>query len=851
MKTVKNVWLVFVVAGLFWAGCGGRTGLVAGEVSPSPSRTVTLTPDATEFYQAAMREMDTQIAASAATREARITPTSSTLQSTLNHTPQLAPSSKAPTPTITPTPTSFVTLEAPQASSENYILVQPAPATLIGLSLMKSLPEYEMAVWKQGNDDWIGDFSDALQFEWGRTFPQNINQVDQLSALIRNEEQTYGIYLNHQIQVDVLSEYYFQYFNENHIAFIDQKWVNEDKVSWVAYLIEADHDSSPEWLVQVVTRLDLHASFWLTLDQKPNGTYLRIPHTIYSKTGFFSVETDVYDIVDLTGDGLSDMILVDSSPGMIGREFTFFTVAIGTSDGFEIISDFQEHRDMMSLINTLSYELQTSNAISLPYFHITNVHELPWGCLYETSKDYEWIDGKEEVTYGGSSEPETIECYIARAVDPDNPPKNQDAIRWLNYSYTNGDLLPENQVYVLFRLALMHALEGETSAAQNYLNSLVELAINEAHPVAVALAEQIQPLLEKNPILPYRLCLAAEAIALPISDYSMFSFEAQSFPYEGMPDGYPTTLCDTRQIQDEVLEDLKIDSSLSPENALRSAGFPVLAVEQIPQLSPVNVWLVAFNDASPDYWFANNWDKDHKIFLLHYVENDGWRTIASFDSPDHLEWVNRDFTGDDIPEIAMAYQYNNPEYTTCELGEDQYSAYIISRLYEEWTVSYYENDVCLPMNIAFSFEDLLQDKNGDGMVDWVVDHLEEENYDVSMLQTILPNLPLAVHLASYNSDLEPRISKTKILRDLTTRFFASLNPSHLRPDLEFYRTRWGTDGNPTSEQIYAHLTYLLALTYELEANPRAVALFYDIWANHPETLWAYLAASRLELKTPP
>ena len=74
-------------------------------------------------------------------------------------------------------------------------------------------------------------------------------------------------------------------------------------------MVELDHDPSPEWLIQVTTTYDLHASFWLTLDQNSDGTYTRIPNGIYSKTGVFSVETHIFAIVDLTGDGLSDVTL--------------------------------------------------------------------------------------------------------------------------------------------------------------------------------------------------------------------------------------------------------------------------------------------------------------------------------------------------------------------------------------------------------------------------------------------------------------------------------------------------------------------------------------------------------------
>lgn len=49
--------------------------------------------------------------------------------------------------------------------------------------------------------------------------------------------------------------------------------------------------------------------------------------------------------------------------------------------------------------------------------------------------------------------------------------------------------------------------------------------------------------------------------------------------------------------------------------------------------------------------------------------------------------------------------------------------------------------------------------------------------------------------------------------------------------------------------ILSQLFILESLTYELDGDvPHAVELFYDIWLNHPDTLWASLAASRLILK---
>lgn len=850
-KATLLITLLFILT-----ACQSRLTPAPVEVLPPPSRTPspmgTPTPDATQVYQTTLSAKNTQIAANAATREARVTSTLTSPQRTPHSTPLLAPSSNAPTPTITPTPTPFITLDAPHGSPENYVLTQPAPITLIGLSLMESLPEYETAVWNQRNDDygWHEGFSDALQFEWRRTFPQHLDQVEELSTINQEDDTPYGLYLNWKILVDILSEYYFQYFNKNQIAFVDQGWVNEENVNWTAYLVETDHDEAPEWLVQVTTTHDLYASFWLTLDQNADGTYTRIPNGIYSKTGFFNTETYVESIADFTGDGLSDVIFMDYMSGFgFQYSITYFSIAISTPDGFQIISDLREYEDSLSAIITLEYELVTSKTNNLPAFHITNVHELPWGCQYETYKDYQWLGGNETVTYSNSPEADTVACYLARAVDYRNPPENREAIRWLNYAYSEGEFSPEDQTFILYKLALLYALEGEPAAAKNYLNAIVELAENNAHPTTVALAQQLQPLLEQNQILPYKLCLAAEAIALPNPFSSGYIYVPTAYPYVGLEDGYPAPLCDTQDIQLEVLNTLQFNPTTSPENVLREAGFSVITIDQVPSNSLGNVWLALIEDDSPDNWGGDDWNTNHFVYLLRYTDLKGWDILTHFDYPDYLDWVNQDFTGDGIPEFGIVYKYDNPKYTPCDLGEEQYIVYIVSRLVENWNVLSSDNQICLPMSIPFVFEDVLQDKNGDGMVDRVVSQLEADNYDVSLLETIPPTRTLAVHITSYESDLRPLISKTALLSDLTSRFIESPTPSLLRPALETYRTRWGTGDDPTSQQIYAHLTYLVALTYELDGDEtQAVELFYDIWANHPDTLWAYLAAARLELK---
>ncbi|NUM46044.1 MAG: hypothetical protein HUU38_15160 [Anaerolineales bacterium] len=761
-------------------------------------------------------------------------------------TPTLTPTI-VPSPTVTPSPTLFELPTAPELDVNDYALTLPWPETLIQLDLLNSLPEYDEAAWNQGELR-TGGFSATLLFEWQRTFSQNLNQVGQLTHFLQSGEEDYDFYVNSQVIVDILSEAAYQYFNLNNFKLVDQEWwsVEEYYMYGISYQVEIDRDQGSEWLVQVNTGTP-HTSFWLTLNENQDGTYSRLDSSMSYQVGYFVTEKEPILIEDLSGDGLTDVLLTNVIRG-IGEWVEVLEFVKGSPDGFEYVSAFYEVSEMFFARYDYSYTFSTSPDTGLPMMIVNRTRQIGWNCETTSSRKIHWVNGVEQIIILDTEQPDSINCDIARSVDIEKPPDNQDAIRWLNYAYSQGDLSPENQIYVLFRLALLYSLKGDSWASENYLNAIIELAKNNAHPIAVALAQQLQPLFQQNQILPYKLCLAAESIELPIPYYSYYSGPS-AYSYEGLPDGYPTPLCDTREIQLEVLNSLEFDASTSPESVLQDAGFPVLTVEQAPSSSFGNTWLTLIDDDSPDYLAGNVLDFDHKIYLLRFIENEGWDILTSFDYPDYLDWINQDFTGDGIPEIGIVYKYDNPEYTPCELGENQYSAYLLSHLAENWNILYFDNQICLPMNIPFAFEDVLQDKNGDGRVDWVINQLEADNYDVALLETIPATRTLAVHLVSYDSDLEPLISKTAILGDLTTRFFESPTPSLLRPDLEFYRTRWGTGADPTSEQIYAHLTYLLALTYELEGDEtQAAALFYDLLANHPDTLWAYLAASRLVLK---
>jgi hypothetical protein len=100
------------------------------------------------------------------------------------------------------------------------------------------------------------------------------------------------------------------------------------------------------------------------------------------------------------------------------------------------------------------------------------------------------------------------------------------------------------------------------------------------------------------------------------------------------------------------------------------------------------------------------------------------------------------------------------------------------------------------------------------------------------------------------SDLDSIINKRVIIHQLNKSFLSSNNSHELRSEIKSFRERWGSN-DVFGININAQLGYLLALSYEIEGDENiAVEFFFDIWQNQPETIWAYLSASRLEYVAP-
>jgi len=354
-------------------------------------------------------------------------------------------------------------------------------------------------------------------------------------------------------------------------------------------------------------------------------------------------------------------------------------------------------------------------------------------------------------------------------------------------------------------------------------------------------------------VLPYKLCMAAEAI-LEINDQTPFNGAVgfEKYPYKGFPEGYSASLCDTLDIQEEVLMSVKPTDIMQMENALQEVGIPVKLAVPLKYHEMDPSWVVVLEDHDPEYARFSGENDDTELIVTGYSNDSGWWILLSFLPADYAEVIFQadDLTGEGIPDPAIVTRYK--ENSWCN-GDEFYEVLLIATLAFDHTLFFTmdgDERFCIPVDQPFDFEYLLADRNKDGTSDWVAGNMERGLYDLNLLKSVKTNSSI-IHYIDFGDrfmELENLIHKPTILERLTKQVIESSSRASLREEIIFYRDRWGID-DEAGRNIRAQLDYLLALTYELEGDEvQAKIILYEMWQKQPNTLWANLAASRLEYK---
>lgn len=819
----RNIWIVIMA--FLLAGCA-----TAGEM-PAPSLTGIPTNTVTQIFpqpSATKTKTPTQ------------TPTS---------TPTIKATeiSSAPTPTSTQTP--LIRLPAIQGDVSDYQLSPAKPGNLILIQRKFSL-DFQQISWSTYHA-LNAIFDESTLFEWQRVYYPEINSLALFELLPEWFEEGW---VSNFILNDVIGDFLTRYFSDNKIIFEDETGIEIPEYDIYAFSrkIELDGDESAEWLITIddPTRMG-KSTLLLTLDQHEDGHYTRINNRLPVLSGYPLFENPDYQIRDLNGDGETDLAIEEIICGF-GECFERYHIILGQEDGYTYIKSSAVGRGGGTNRSKSDWRISSEN--NLPLLEITTDRALlPWECNISNRKTFQWIGYTERVTEFPISYVDSATCTIARAMDKTDSPDRKSQIQFLNLAYNQKDGLSEEyKVFVLYRLALLHALEGEDWAARKYLGILSEIATKGSVPVAAALYQEIVPLLQKNQVHPYKLCMAAENIYQQDDANWNALLGFSTYPYQGFLDGYPAPLCDTRDIHLGALNAVDMQATVNLKDALLQAGIPVGLAVSFENSAAPSAWILAIEDFDPEYNLAYGRESGEMIYLYGYTEDQGWFDLDEIYLPiDRIQIVAKDITGDGITDLALTVI--DHESSAC-VDQDMYYFEMITTQIFDKLLTYESGNVefaCYPKDQKVAIEELLKDGNGDGIIDWVSDHLEDQAYVVSLLAQMDVGKPWLIHDSTrINSDLDPLVYMPTILEELYSEIDQSTNYESLRDKIVFYRERWGAQ-DEIGRNIRAQINYLLALTYEMQGDEnQAVEIFYQIWNDFPETIWALLAANRLEYVQP-
>jgi hypothetical protein len=756
--------------------------------------------------------------------------------------------------TLMPTPTLQVILPEIQGDETQYILKKPSIETLIKLQLSRT----SQLLYSNTPLDWLlyASFPDVLDFEWERTYSQHLFTPEIIGLIPNFYDHSRGR-LTTNMLIDLIGEWVVYTLNHSQVHLYDQKTNTTGNFNLLPFQVEIDDDPTPEWVINVSDPGGYYLgeyTFWIAIEEIAAGDITRLEMQIPWQYGESNLASPKGYIGDLTGDGITDIAIIEE---ITNPSYTQMLAYInkGSESGFEAISSsINIFFDEFHSTTQVEYQWQKFPDNELPALVVTTSNKLlSWDCTIQSLQYYQWVGGQESVIETKTQIPDSSTCAIAQSFMEQSSNRNV-AIQLLRHALDlANNLSPEYQVYILYRLALLSALSGDDSNAREFIDRIAVFSLKDNTKIATAIMKEIEPLLGEDIIYPYKLCLSAEAIALdiPANFFVNGALTPYAYPYQGFSKGYPEPLCDTRQIQITALSAIQFNPEKSPVPQLLEAGFPVKYASPIP-VNKSTGWFVLIEDDNPDFLIDQPLElrDNDQLTCFRFTKEQGWMELLALEfTYDTITIDDKDVTGDGIPEINIVYPFLYQ--SDCGRDETPYSFFITTAIYKNWILSYNDPQryICQSNDQPSNIFPFLVDLNNDGFSDWIIQNLEDQLYDVSLLGEIsIQNHWLVHNLPA--SDLDSIINKRVIIHQLNKSFLSSNNSHELRSEIKSFRERWGSN-DVFGININAQLGYLLALSYEIEGDENiAVEFFFDIWQNQPETIWAYLSASRLEYVAP-
>lgn len=750
---------------------------------------------------------------------------------------------REPSPDRTETPGPLGPVPTVDRSS-TYSLTSPDPG-LIPALLKAALHQLDETSWLHGPASYDAlAFADAiavirtLVFDVNQLFPQGLPGIEDL---LHFENPDIGAPAPFR---DLLADAVVAYLNENSISLAVGSSIEGAEFDAEVLKIELDHDADPEWLLTVnFQSLD---SLWIPLDQPGDGGYSRLETDIQAY-GLPIASHQLQFLGDLTGDGLTDIILVLDVPYTMGMQWLEFVVAEGTPQGFRPLSDLDHTVNVPK--NEVNFELHTHGARTLPTLDVKTTTSGDWNCTYESTVEYSWVGGIQEVHSSEGLVPDTLQCLIDQGMHEDDP---VEAAKFFGLALAKlvneGDSSIEVELFIRFQLALLSSLADDNDNARTHIAAMIELSQNTTSAFATALAIELQPVLQEDRILPFNLCSKASSL------YRGVNAPARGWParhfYSGQDEGYPKRLCNLESVAMQTLTRVVFRADRSPRADLLREGLDAPVVLSFPSVSGFSaLWIAAvavpytprgIGVISPDLT---------SYIIVAQSEDIGWETVGWISGTSGpLLSIDSDLTGDGIPELAIAAPLD--QAWLC--GDDTPSSYrlfAMSSVGEDW-VLYLSDDVCEGEGLEFDLASIFSDPDGDGLSDWFIktavnpnwtdSALTPDDFDLELLYDESPDVPMQ---DAYTT-LSQLASRSNLLFQLDRLFFDGAYDT-FREQAANIIGAWEMSSLHMA-QIDGHLAYLMAIAYEQNGDDQgAVRLLVDTCTLRPVTLWTYLACGRI------
>lgn len=774
----------------------------------------------------------------------------------------ILPRNQSPSPTIhppltayststpQPTPTIQVPLKLIQTGSSGYSLSYPSPEKLIKLQLSRS----SQFLYSNTQIDELlyPSFHTIIDFEWKEVYPK-FGDPTELVKLIPNYYDHINGRLTNSMLIDIIGDYFIHLLNVHQIRIENNKPFQVDEFSGIGYQLEIDGDLTPEWLIKIQNPNGYYLgedSFWITIDQESVIQYRRLENQIPWQYGFSTLISPTENSTDLTGDHIPDIVVIDDSMNPGGPQFTAH-IAMGSPQGFFSIPSSPLVDPLSAFKNSfVSYDWLISSETELPALELNTTSEIgSWPCKVIETKVIQWVDGIEQVKEYPPVIPDTADCDIAQSLESGSPGNYQVRIQVLNNALSHSDeLIPEVRLFVIYRLALLHLLDNEKDKADYFLDQIDEIAKKGSPSIATSLMDEIRPLRSNQSLNPYHLCLAAEAISsFTPADPLDSSTQMKNISYIGFPEGYPTHLCDTYQMKADFLHWASPypDDSLSDE--LTTAAIPYLQTMKLTNNPQNPLWIVILQDDLPENNLASLTlmeNTPERFISVYGFLGDEWQEIHVSHNSAPVSINGKDLTKDGIVDFILAQPSRNNNGNPC-VGEELIDIFMITPVYEQWLIPF-SVKICSPSPSFLDYEAILQDEDGNGIVDKVTQYYERHLFDLTLLGDINLAQP-AILTQEWYPTLYSLTNKDYISTEFTKRTVSHNYDESLRSEIEHYLRRWDGD-DQADKYIRAQLKYLLAIIFKREGDDESAALqYYDIWRHQPDTIWAYLASNRLQI----